>query len=44
MGVHIGDTLIFADDQVVLGEDEEDVNCMVRKLVEEYGEIRDKYG
>jgi hypothetical protein len=44
MGVQLGrdyiQTLLFADDQVVLAEDEEDVEYMLRKLIEEY----DKWG
>ena len=30
-------TLLFADDQVVLAEDEDDLKYMLRKLIEEYG-------
>lgn len=33
-------TLLFADDQVVVVEDEENGNCMVRKLIETYEEWR----
>lgn len=40
MGVQVGErniqTLLFADDQVILAEDEEDAEYMLRKLVEEY--------
>lgn len=40
MGVKMEDgtiySLLFADDQVILAEDEEDVSYMFRKLVEEY--------
>ena len=42
MGVHLGResifTLLFADDQVVIAEDEEDLEYMLRKLIEEYEE------
>ncbi|KAK7794664.1 hypothetical protein R5R35_003782 [Gryllus longicercus] len=41
MGMNIGDetlfSLLFADDQVIMAEDEDDVTYMFRKLVEEYG-------
>lgn len=40
MGVPVGDkvifTLLFADDQVVLSTDQDDLNYMLRKLKEEY--------
>lgn len=40
MGLQVGDnklhSLYFADDQVVIAEDEQDLNYMVRKLQEEY--------
>lgn len=40
MGIQLEDghlyTLLFADDQVVLAEDEDDASYMVRKLIEEY--------
>ena len=29
-------TLFFADDQVVIAQDQEDTECMLRKLKEEY--------
>jgi hypothetical protein len=29
-------TLLFADDQVIIGEDEDDINYMMKKLTEEY--------
>lgn len=40
MGTDNLHTLLFADDQVILAEDGEDVEYMVRKLIEEY----DKWG
>lgn len=40
MGLRVGDdtlfTLFFADDQIVMSEDEEDLSYMIRKLQEEY--------
>ncbi|XP_030752249.1 uncharacterized protein LOC115879488 [Sitophilus oryzae] len=40
MGLRVGDdtlfTLFFADDQIVISEDEEDLSYMIRKLQEEY--------
>ena len=40
MGVPIGDnmlyTLCFADDQVIIAQDYDDINYMTRKLIEEY--------
>jgi len=40
MGISIGAdflyTLMYADDQVILANDEEDINYMTRKLIEEY--------
>lgn len=33
-------TLLFADDQVVIAADEEDINYWVRKLFEEYEQNR----
>lgn len=40
MGIHLGyeklPTLLFADDQVILAEDEQDDECMAKKLIEEY--------
>ena len=33
---HMLHTLLFADDQVVVGQDREDVEYMLRKLVNEY--------
>lgn len=40
MGVRLNDekihTLLFADDQLILAEDEDDANYMLRKLIEEY--------
>ena len=40
MGVQIGEdnvhTLLFADDQIVLAEDRDDIEYMTRKLLEEY--------
>lgn len=40
MGIDIGDkcltTLFFADDQVIIANCEEDIDYMLRKLIEEY--------
>jgi hypothetical protein len=40
MGININEgyvyTLLFADDQVITGEDEDDINYMTRKLTEGY--------
>jgi hypothetical protein len=40
MGININEgyvyTLLFADDQIITGEDEDDMNYMMRKLTEEY--------
>jgi hypothetical protein len=40
MGININEdyvyTLLFADDQVIIGEDEDDMNYIMRKLTEEY--------
>lgn len=40
MGIKIEEdfiyTLLFADDQLILAEDKEDVIYMIRKLIEEY--------
>ncbi|XP_030768215.1 uncharacterized protein LOC115891796 [Sitophilus oryzae] len=42
MGIQIGNhcltTLLFADDQVIVANDEEDIDYMLRKLKEEYAE------
>uniref|UniRef100_T1H9Y0 Uncharacterized protein n=1 Tax=Rhodnius prolixus TaxID=13249 RepID=T1H9Y0_RHOPR len=41
MGVQVGEgmylhSLLFADDQVLIANDEEDINYLVRKQAEEY--------
>ena len=42
MGYNVDDTMIytlqFADDQVVMAQSKEDLECMCRKLQEEYFE------
>lgn len=42
MGVEVGEeclyTLLFADDQVLVANDEEDITFMTRKLIEEYSQ------
>jgi hypothetical protein len=35
-GGYVYYTLLFADNQVIIGEDEDDINYMMRKLTEEY--------
>lgn len=43
MEIYLGEDrthiLLFADDQVLVASDEDDISCKVRKLIDEYNQL-----